>query len=304
MGDERVLSSEEVEALLQATKSSSDDMHSDNAEGNTAFNRKEFANILEAFKNDVSKVLTALLRKKISVKIKLAQQTEVKDFVESQKDAKLASTYCIEPYKSDVLTCIDYNLIYQTTNLLYGGKLEQNPTEAPYPGKVGTVVGKKISSILMDSLKAGCAEHTAISPTYLKTSTSLTRINNLLDNEKVQVLELTIFLEDNEYPVFLAIPEEMLIKLLPINTNTAKHREKDFWRDAIKSEVMDSMVTVSVTLKDIQTPLEDINQMSNGFEIPIEDPTSVYVCLNNYKLFHAVAGESNGKLVAKVIKQI
>ena len=74
--------------------------------------------------------------------------------------------------------------------------------------------------------------------------------------------------------------------------------------DAIKTQVVDSIVNISISLPDVSMKANDFLNLKEGDLIPIGDPTMVYVCLNNYKLFRAVAGQSNSNLVVKITEQI
>ncbi len=75
-----------------------------------------------------------------------------------------------------------------------------------------------------------------------------------------------------------------------MKTGSGKHKEKDFWRSAIKSEVMDSYVTVTYKHGGFEDNLKDFMALKEGDELEIGDPTVVYVCMNDLKVYRALAG--------------
>ena len=128
---------------------------------------------------------------------------------------------------------------------------------------------------------------------------------SLSSEDKIYALELSFGLGEVEMTIRCMLPEAAIKELLVVTKKTeAKHREKDFWRTAIKTQVVDSIVNVSVSLPDVTLKVSELMALKAGDIIPISDPTLVYVCLNNLKLFRAKAGQSNAKRVAKIVAQI
>jgi flagellar motor switch protein FliM len=123
-------------------------------------------------------------------------------------------------------------------------------------------------------------------------------------SDQVYCTDFTISFEEFESKISLYISEYFFAHLIPTVTGKNMHKEKDFWRTAIKSEVMDSFVTVRTNMKDVPMKVKDFMNLKEGDVIPIADPTLVYVCLNDLKLYRGVAGQSNGKVVVKVVSQI
>lgn len=306
MEERNVLSSEEVEAILKASQSAGDEAtmasHEDTAV--SSINTHALGHIIATVCDELEKKLTVLLRKKAAVKSKPAVTSKMEECVKQANDRDTYSSYKLLPYASDCLISMEFTFIDQAINLLYGGKTIVGSDEIVSCGKIGGIAAEKIGSIVIESFAHAAKTHGEIQFEHHKTGQAINHVNHVQDNETVYVIEFSAAFEEIETKLCLYLTEEFLIKLLPVRTTTYHHQEKDFWRTAIKSEVIDSYVTITTTINDTQLKVKDFMNLKEGDLIPISDPTLVYVCLNNLKLFKAVAGQSNSKIVVKVVSQV
>lgn len=308
MEEHNVLSPDEVDAIIkaaQATGSEVDGAASDEQGENAGnINTHALANIIENLRNEIETKLTVLLRKKITVKLATPTLTKIQDRLKETAEGAVGSSFKIDPYDSPALIYSEHKFLDNIINLLYGGKLQAEESQQAPLGKIGLITAEKMHDMLVECVAEAGKEYGALAFKSYKTAANLVTINNIPDDESIYYADIKIVIEDSESSVGLYLTEELLIKLIPVKTGKGRHREKDFWRTAIKSEVVDSYVTVTTCISDVQIKLKDFVQLKEGDELQINDPTLVYICLNNLKLYRGLAGQSNSKMVAKIVGQI
>jgi flagellar motor switch protein FliM len=308
---EQVLSSEEVDAILQVTQNSnSHEVNFESLQGNSqpsTHDHNALTNLAELMRSEYEKMLSAFLRKKTQVKVKAVNLTNIGAVVNDDTEKNMFSIVRLMPNDEYGLYLINLNFLHQVINLLFGGQLSNAEAAMEIPGKMGTLIAEKLSRLALNGFTQACLDYGNFTADLLKTSAQLNLAtnNNLALSERAYVFELTVFLDDLETTLKLMIPESFFKESIFSNIrDEPKHREKDFWRAAIKMQVVDSLVTVSVSLPDMPLKVHDFMSWKAGDVIPIPDPTLVYVCLNSLKLFRAKAGQANSKRVVKILSQI
>lgn len=305
MEERNVLSSEEVDAIIAAAQSASkagiEGDAADQAESSN-INTNALNRIVINVMQELEKKLAVLLRRKIAITQSPIRESKTEEFEQAVDRVICYSCYKLDPLGSSIITALDADFISVSLNLLYGGKVQ--PTDENIVGNVGIITAEKIGAIILDCLQASCVEYTSFTHKAVKSSLIFNTINNIDANEKIYVIDFKSIIDEVETNFRIMLPEEFLLKLIPVKTGNAKHKDRDFWRTAIKSEVIDSYVTISTVLPDIRMKLKDFRQLHVGDEIEISDPTIVYVRLSELKLFRGLAGQSNAKMVVKVVGQI
>lgn len=310
---DQVLSQEEVDAILKASQDKNQQdlsqlVGSGESQNNDSGRHYQYAmsNINEILRVEYEKYLTAFLRKRIVIKMDSFNFAKASACLNANDEKVIYSIFRINPKDDYGMVLIDFSVLHQTINLLYGGKLNTKETIIESPGKIGTIIAEKISLLCLNSFAAACHEFGPLNYEIVKTTSSHNLATNLgLGTEdEVYILELTVFFDEFEAKIKLLLSEAFFPEFIPVKADGHKHREKDFWRTAIKTQVVDSLVTISVSLPDVTMKVKDFMALKDGDIVPISDPTMVYVCLNNLKLFRASAGQANSKRVAKIINQI
>jgi flagellar motor switch protein FliM len=307
MDEPNVLSTEEVEALIKAAQTASlgaDEITEESTEDNSNINTHALTNILENTRSDFENKLTVLLRKKIAVRFKPPVLTNA---TESTKEADEIHTYTsikVMPYDDSIMVALEFKFLDLAINLLYGGKIQEGSTIPTSVGKIGVITAEKVSNMLLESLQKSCKDHATITYENYKTSTLLKNSTYFNEDEQLYLIQFEVTIDEIESKFQMYIAENILNIMLPVKTGKGKHRDSDFWRTAIKSEVIDSNVTITTNIADVRITVKDFMNLKDGDEIPIGDPTLVFVCMNNLKLFRALAGQSNSKIVAKIVGQI
>ncbi len=310
MDESRILTSEEVDAILKATKEQNQDLSSLVTDQASVKQDKTYTyalvNINEVTRAECEKNLSSFLRKKILIKTKLNTNTYVAKALEDIGDKKIFSMFRVLPNNYFGIFVLDLSLLHQSINLLFGGKLNVNEPVIENPGKIGTIVAEKICQLFLSGFAQGFQEYGELNCEIIKTTRLVNLVTSMgMSNEDPIVLfDWSIFLDEIETPFQLLLSEELLNQIIPPRKEDNRHREKDFWKTAIKTQVVDSLVTVNVTLPDVSIRVNDFMALKEGDVIPISDPTLVYICLNSIKLFRASAGQANSKRVAKITSQI
>lgn len=299
MEERNVLSPEEVEAIIQAAKTSS-------SAGQAApagdIDGHHFNVIVETVREELAAKLTILLKKKILVKHNPVAVSKLEDCLKQANEKNVYASFKLTSHQSAALIGAEANFLDVFINFLYGGKGASSNAELVSGGKIALITTEKVGKLLLDCLADASKEYGEVTHENYRASHLMENANIIPEGESIHAVEFIIMFDEIETKLTLYLPEEFLIALIPKIVKGQK--EKDFWRSAIKSEVVDSYVTVNTVLDDVVMKVKDFMNLKEGDEFLIPDPTAVFVCLNDLKLFKAVAGQSNSKIVAKIVQKI
>lgn len=309
---EQVLSSEEVDAILKASRGDSSDLSQIITSGDSGdqIDGKHYTyvlgNINEFVQTELEKDITQFLRKRIIIKTKSFNLTKVDALVNDAQRKSIYHIFRIKPTDAFGLVVVDFALMHHSINLLYGGTLNASESIVEVPGKIGVIAAEKIAHLCLGSFIHACKEYGTINVESIKTTNSSHVASNLGLNsaDTVYALELTVYFDEIEAPISILISENFFTKFIPPKVNTDEFNERNSWRTAIKSQVEDSLVTVSANLPDVKMKIKDFMTLKEGDDIPIGEPTRAYLCLNHLKIFRGTAAQTNDKRVIKIISQI
>lgn len=309
MEERNVLSAEEVDAILKAAQQAGDEASANEGEApegenQSVVNTHAMNVIYDTFCTELENKFTVLLRKKVSVKSKPATIVKVEECLKQVNERDLYSAYKLHPSESYGLVAIEYPMLDQSINLLYGGKMQAKIGEENWCGKIGVITGEKVSRLVLTCLADACKEYGKVDYDHYKTNRVISNVNNMEDGDMVYYSDFMLSFEDFEGKISVYLSEHFFNNLIPASTGKNGHVERDFWRTAIKSEVMDSYVSIGINMMDARLKVGEFMDLKEGDVIPIGDPTLVYVCLNNLRLYRGVAGQSNGNVVVKIVSQI
>ncbi len=310
MEERNVLSPEEVDAILKAAQQAGDDAASNAAaptegDGETSTINTHALNVIyDTFCTELENKFTVLLRKKVTVKSKPPTVVVVSECIKQLHERDIHSGYKLNPSEAHCLVSIEYPMLDQSINLLYGGKMQEKIGEENWCGKIGLITSEKISRLVMSCFSDACKEYGKVESEHYKTNRVISNVNNMEDADKVYFSDVNLSFEEFTGKVSLFVHDSFFNNLIPATTGRDGHQERDFWRKAIKSEVMDSYVTIGTHIQDVKLKVKDFLALKEGDVLPITDPTLVFVCLNELKIYRGVAGQSNGKVVVKVVSQI
>ena len=310
MEERNVLSPEEVEAILQAAQKSGEVANEEAAaapvadENGSLINTHSLNVIFDTFCTELENKFTVLLRKKVTVKSNPFAVAKVSECLKQASERDVYSAFKMHPSECYSIISVEYPFLDQSINLLYGGKMQEKIGEENWCGKIGIITGEKISRVILGCLADASKEYGKVEYEHYKTNRIISNVNNMQEEDEVYFATFSLVFEEFEAKFTIHVNKLLFETLIPNSVGKNQHQDKDFWRSAIKAEMMDSYVTVSMNLNDVNVKVKEFMELKEGDVIPISNPTLVYVCLNHLKLYRAVAGQSNGNMVVKVVSQI
>lgn len=306
----KILSKEEMDAILSAAQEEGGDLSTVIGSGAArindpaALNQKAWNNIGELTWAECEKNLCSFLRKKVLVKSKSIQFAKLADALQEKMEKHVFTVFKILPHNCYAVTAIDMPFLHQATNFLFGGQTSDSEPTIESPGKIGKIIAEKLCQMSMEGFSQACKEYGNITFETVKTVTLPNLITKLSMEDEVYASELIVSFGDTETSLSIMIAANFLFELIPENVSEMSVIDDESWRGAIQSQVVDSQVTVTVSLPEVSIKASDLLALKNGQLIPIGDPTQVYVCLNNKKLFLGNAAQANANRVVKITNEI
>lgn len=313
MSELKVLSKEEVDALLNLNAESelgavANEVHEGSTltepESEGTINQKALRNISDLTASECEKILTSFLRKKIHVEFKSTRQGKLSECLEGKTEKHVFTIFRAKPANQYGMASMNMPLLHHSINLLFGGQFNASEAIMEAPGKIGIIIADKLIDLCLHAFAKGSADYGEVKFETIKTITTPTLTSKMSLDDQVCAIEMTISMAEVETTLEFMFADSFIKNFIPSNPKDAKHVEGNHWRAAIESQVVDSYVTLNVALPDVSLKVKDILSMKEGDIIPIGDPTLVYVCLNNLKLFKATAGQANSKRVAKILSEV
>jgi flagellar motor switch protein FliM len=313
--DPKVLSKEEVDALLNLSRETSVDLDHIQAESkeeeqkweeaNCGINNKSLTNITDLNIAEAQKIFTTFLRKKITVLAKEHRFGTLAECLEGKMEKYIYTVYQVNPNTHYGMIAVNLAAVHHITNLLFGGQIVPSEEVIETPGKIGVDIAEKINQLGLESLVQACSEYGGINCEIVKSITHPGLTSKITMDDRVYSIVMTLSFGEVEGELLILTPEKFLSEFIPIKTVVDKqHMESNFWRAAVETQVADSIVEIHVNLADTAVRIKDFMALEAGDLLPISDPTLVYVCLNNLKLFRANAGQANSKRVVKIVGEV
>lgn len=312
MSATKVLSTEEVDALLNMTQNDKIDfsnvsggLNELGGESTTGLNQKAIDNIVELTAAECQKIVSSFLRKKIAVISKLRRSITLHDCLGDKVEQNVYSVLHLNSHDCYGMVAVDLVLLDQVINFLYGGDINNSSSTITSIGKVGIIIAEKISQLFVDGFVQATKDYGKVSCEIMKTIPTPNLTSKMSMDDVVNAIDLTLALGGLESTLTIMVSESFFQKFYPKNETIVKQPvENNFWRTSIQTQVVDSYVPINVTLTDTKVPLSELMKLKVGDLIPIGDPTLAYVCLNSLKLFKAIAGQVNSKRVIKIQSEI
>lgn len=324
MSELKVLSKEEVDALIKVTQESQVDVSKLATGANnesykaSLINERALKNITELTAAECEKTLSAFLRKKISARCMKLHSGTLGECLSGRLEKHVYTVFNIQPSNVHGMVTINLPFLHQILNLVYGGHIES--TESPdsliqMAGKVGIIIAEKTAQAILDGFVNACADYGKI--TYEANTTIIlpNLTSKLALDQTVYSVDVAVGIGPFESIFSISIEDEFFKQFIPYSESGgsgvaagamagAANPESTLWRSAIETQVIDSYVAIKINLPDVSMKMSDILKLKSGDLIPIADPTDVFICLNDLKLFHGSAGQANNKRVVKIVSEV
>lgn len=309
--ESKVLSTEEVDALSKASQDSGNDLtkltsgNDKKIENPTSADSKALNNIMELTWSECERIFSSFVRKRIVIKSKSHQFSTVAEALNGKTEKHVYAVFQLKPDHYYGIVVMDLPLLHQMINLIYGGQINEKEPIMEAPGNVGVIVASKIADLALQGFAEGCREYGVINYEMVKTVILPNLISKLAMDDRVYAIEHEVIFGAVTTSLSIFVPEAFLQDFTTTHPTEIAHVEpSSSWRSAIETQVIDSHVTVTVSLPDISIKAKDLIALKNGDIIPISDPTQVDVCLNGVKLFRGSAAQANSNLVVKILGEI
>lgn len=311
MDESRILSTDEVAAIAQATNDNHNDLDallnsSNGTQENRYFlNYKALSNITELLWFECEKAFSSFAKKKIAVKTKEVKFDKLGKLLANKADKHIFTTFQFTPNNDCCLSIIDMSFLQQMINITFGGVIDSKEAIMDSPGNIGKMLAEKLNEIILNGFMAACKEYGKINFTKINTVTSPKLISKMNMEDEVYSMEYIVNLQDIETKFTLQVPVGFLQQYIPVTTIPEKDQmnKENSWRTIIENQVIDSMVTIRASLPTVTIKVNDLLALKSGDLIPIGDPTAVNICLNNVELFRASAAESNSTRIVKILSE-
>jgi len=311
MSDSKIVSTEEMNEILKASKDDKLDLTQligsnayivDNQSKN--FSPKALSNLTDLTWTECRNQYSQFTRRKMLFNL---QQNEIANFGEILKDRQDKRIYVVAkllPHNYYTLIVLDTNFLHQIINILFGGDYNESDVVNDTPGKISLAVAEKLSCLVLDSFVTACREHGDIRYEIVKVVNLPNLITKFKEDQPLYYLNMEVVLGTMIAEINFMVDINFLFDVIPATEEVAPPTTKQHWKESIKSQVVDSFVTLAVTLPNIEVNLKDFLEMTEDALITISDPRAVYIGLNNIKIFRANAGQLNDIRVVEVEREI
>jgi|GEM_PF-3421460 len=313
MDDENLPPDEEAVLESGETGSESDALVTDaQASDSFCFDNDAIESVVSILTSEGQARLSSFLRKKVFIKLN-SIRTCLFDEIEHDHSRLLMLNYRISPYEKYGLITFDFIFLHSVINLLYGGVVSNNEPIMRGLGKSGIKIAKKVSELFLGVLQESMTE-------YLKTKVSISdpvsHLSAVFKQEKYDKcysISLCAWFDSVVCNFNVLLPERIFSDSdgdivndsnEPAGAGNELALQNSIFDEKARNELIDSTVSVSVSLPGIALKLRDVVNLKSGDIIPIGDPVSVLVTLNNKPLYKASAGQSNLRRAVKITDKL
>lgn len=259
-------------------------------------------NIIDSIRYELEKILAAYFHKKLVIKTAQINYTQFASAF-SGDEASVYAVFRIAPSNGDNAFIFHLSFLNQAMNLLFGGQVSASESYDK-AGRLGVIVAQGLGKVCLEALTLGCKEYGTLTCDILKTTDLPTLIPNLNSDANVYQISFQILFDEVDTSLDLLLSAQGLASLLPENMTKSTQQNQAVWKNIIKNQVIDSHVAMSAQLAEMSMNIQEFMSLKNGDVIPVGDPTQIFLCLNNMKLFKGIAGQVNGKRVAKITSKM
>jgi flagellar motor switch protein FliM len=297
------------------TQSDSNALVSETEQGSSFFFENDVVNnIIASFTTESQLRLSSFLRKKVTLKFNSVTSC-LFDEIEHDYSRLLMLNFRILPYDKYGLISFDFIFLHSVINLLYGGIITNNEPIMRSLGKSGIKIAQKVSEIVLTVFQESMVEYLRTNVKIAETSTHLSAVFKQEKYEKCYNISFCAYFDSLSCNINLIIPEKIFAnsdvevvgdtdEYLPDGEGRRSIIEHSLFDEKTRKDLIDSNVSVSIILPHIALKLRDVVNLKAGDIIPIGEPTSVFVTLNEKKLYKASAGQSNSHRAVKITEKL
>lgn len=248
--------------------------------------------------------LSNLFRFKVEIREAASDLIEFDTFLNRQSGCLTLNVINIEEFNSSVILVVDSSLIFAAIEVLFGGNLKASMGLEKKLGRID----RTVSDIIVDKLCAGMKKSWATIQN-LTFKLDRTIINPLFtpdisDDAKVFVNKYEVIIDEVKSVVELCIPKTVVEHLNDNYTNVAvsdaEKRLNTEWSNALRKSVLDANIAIACYLSDVDISLKDMANLKPGDIIPLRDPETSHVFIENIELYKGKCGSKNGNHAVEI----
>jgi flagellar motor switch protein FliM len=313
MTDSKILTPEEMTEILNITQ----DNHLDltqligknllpSRHVSKHYSSRSLINITSLTIARCQEVFTRFYRKQVEINFKKAEVATLEELIKDKQTNYIYFIAKISPKNFPTLVIIDQTFLYQSIDLLFGGKVNDIDVVPEKIGKVSLLLAEKICALFLDAFLMGCKEQFLVSYEFVKIVTQPNLITKIQETDRFYQIENEITIGSKQSTMCLLVDENFFGEYIPESDIDAANiaSAEESWKTAIQSQVIDSVVTLSIALPNITIHLKEFLSMEKDSIIEIPDPTAVFIELNNTKIYKGVAGQRNDRRVIEIEREI
>lgn len=314
-----VLSQEEIDALMSGVQGGDVETESDEGEDESGdlrsydFTREDrivrgrlptLEMINERFARYLRISLFNMLRKSAEISVGGVDMLKFSEYVHTLFVPTSLNMVRVDPLKGTALFIIDPKLVFVVVDNFFGG---DGRFYTKIEGREFTPAEQRIIQKLLDEAFADLKE--AWSPVmdlefeFVESEVNPQFANIVSPSEVVVVSTFTIELEGGSGDFHVTMPYSMIepIKdLLDTGVQSDRVEKDERWTQALKEEVKDADVELSVLLGETQITIQQLLELQEGDVLPIDLPDEVTVFADEMPVLRGRFGTSEGHNAVQV----
>lgn len=270
-------------------------------------NQTNLETITDIFLEQCAMNLSRLLRHQVSI---VKSKTEVLIYDELIKTTHLPAIFnllSISPVNKPALLILDYPLIFNIVNILFGGQTVAvdtiNRRRSSY---LELRLAKTISDEIIGALNAGWGEVTDLSFKSDELETNLNLVALCSQVEPVLVEHYQVIIDQITMNFCLCLPR---LTIDPIRARLdseqqgiqKKLQDDHVWAQDLKANVLKATMAIRARLPQELTSLNELLHLKVGDVLTISEPKEVMVYIEDLAIFKAKCGIHNGKHAIELI---
>ena len=316
-----ILSQDEIDALLHGV----DDVEQDEPvkeSGENGVARFDFAAqdrivrgrmptlelVNERFARHLRISMFNMMRRTAEVSINGVQMLKFGEYVHTLFVPTSLNMVRFKPLKGTALITMEARLVFILVENFFGG---DGKYHAKIEGREFTPTERRIIQMLLKIIFEDYTEAWApvmdVEFEYLDSEVNPAMANIVSPTEVVVINSFHIELDGGGGDFHVAFPYSMvepIREILDAGVQSDKGDADVRWSKALKEEIMDVDVEMSVRLLETQLSLKDIAELKEGTIIPVEMPDEALVYVEELPTFHAKLGRTKDKYAIKVTEKL
>lgn len=316
----KILSQEEVEALLQSVETSTESTI--NGQSNSLsykiydFKKKKsgilfdislFEFVADRLINNLKPLFSSILLKNVKLEVKAVKNITLKDFKDILSFPTGIYILRMKPLEGKAILAIDEVTVFALVELFFGSN---SISEKTFENRPFTLIEqkilKKIVQEMLDPIKKAFSYIYSFEPELLNLEMRPKFINFVPDKEKIAFFDISLIIDDFLGKIYFALP---FSTIEPIETKLNAQEEQilpetETLKEEMINAVMEIPMNIVVKLANITMTIDEIRNLNIGDVIPLGQPVDeeLDVFVEGELKFRGKHGIYKGNQAVKITK--